>query len=188
MNPYPPNAPAPWPHGPPPMQPILPTVGVGVKIMAGIQCFFGGVALLFSPFTFFQRGLAHDKVSIALYAATWDGPAAPFFYSQFAIGLLLALALLGSGIGLFMSKRWARTLGLVYGASALFMLVVGQIMAALFMYPAITPFLDSTNTVERAGAMGGLIGGIFGAFVGAILPTAMLIVLGRKAIVPQLRD
>ena len=58
----------------------------------------------------------------------------------------------------------------------------------LVVYPALSPFLESPNAVERGGAIGGLVGGIFGAFFGAVLPVAMLIVLGRKSIVPQLRD
>ncbi len=181
MQPYP----APWPHGPPPPPQ---GVGIGVKIMAGIQCFFGGVGVLYTPFSFFQSKLARDPVSRAIYDAMWDGPAAIWFGFQILIGTVLAAALLASGVGLFWSKRWARTVGLVYGAAALFMLVCGQIATFLVVIPVLQPFLDSHNPVERAGAMGGLIGGVMGGFIGAILPVAMLIVLGRKAIVPQLRD
>jgi hypothetical protein len=161
---------------------------VGVKIMAGIQCFFGGIGVLYTPFSVFQGNLARDPVSRAMHDAMWSGPAAIWFGFSILIGTLLAGALLASGIGLFWSKRWARTLGLVYGAGALVMLVCGQIAMLIVVYPVLTPFVDSTNPVERAGAIGGLIGGVFGSFLGAILPVAMLIVLGRKAIVPQLRD
>jgi len=182
MNPYPQG---PWYPGPPPPPP---GVGVGVKVLAGFQCFFGALGMLLAPLTFVQRSMAHDAVSMAMYAAMWDGPAAVWFYFQVAVGILLAIALLVSGIGLFMSKRWARTLGLVYGSSSLLMLVAGQIAMLLVVYPALSPFLESPNAVERGGAIGGLVGGIFGAFFGAVLPVAMLIVLGRKSIVPQLRD
>ena len=184
MTPYP-NAPAPW-HQPPPPPPI--GVGVGVKVLAGIQCFFGGLGILLSPFTLLQRNTAKDAVSKAIFSAMWDGPMAIYSWFQLAIGILLAGALLASGIGLFMSKRWARTLGLIYGVAALVMLVVGQLVTIIVVYPVLTPFLDSTNAVERAGAIGGLAGGAGGACVAAILPVAMLIVLGRKSMNDQLRD
>lgn len=183
MTPYP-NAPAPW-HQPPPPPPV--GVGVGVKILAGIQCFFGGLGLLLSPLSFVQRNTAKDPVSKAIFAAMWDGPMAIFSYFQLAVGILLACALLVSGVGLFMSKRWARTLGLIYGVAALVMLVVGQLVSIVVIYPVLSPFLDSTNAVERAGAIGGLAGGVGGACFGAILPVAMLIVLGRKSMEPQLQ-
>lgn len=186
MTPYPnPNVPAPW-HQPPPPPPE--GVGVGVKILAGIQCFFGALGLLMSPLTLLQRNAAKDAVSKAIFAAMWDGPMAIFAWLQLAIGVVLAAALVASGVGLFMSKRWARTLGLVYGAAALVMLVVGQIVTITVVYPALGPFLDSSNAVERAGAIGGLAGGAGGACIAAILPVAMLIVLGRKSMNAQLRD
>ena len=182
MSPYPQG---PWYPGPPPLPP---GVGVGVKVLAGFQCFFGAVGLLMAPLSFVQRSMARDTVSMAMYAAMWDGPAAIWFYFSVAAGILLALALLVSGIGLFMSKRWARTLGLIYGGSSLLMLIAGQLVMLLVVYPVLTPFLESHNPVERGGAIGGLVGGLFGMLFGAVLPVAMLIVLGRKSIVPQLRD
>lgn len=161
---------------------------MGVKVLAGFQCFFGGLGVLYTPFAVFQMSFARDAVSKAIYEAMWHGPAAIWSWFQLLVGIALAGIELASGIGLFMSKRWARTLGLVYGGAALVMLVAGQIVTFVVLAPVLDSFRTSSNPIERAAAMGGMIGGIVGAFFGAILPVTMLIVLGRKAIVPQLRD
>ncbi len=168
-------------YGPPPGP------GAGLKVLAVFQILFGLLGLLSPVMTLVTRHAAKDPVSRELDHAMWEGPAALWFDASLVFGVVLAILLLSTGIGLFMGKRWCRTTGIAYGISSIVLMLIGQAVMAVVAYPLLLDKLDAASPVARGAAMGGLIGGLMGSCFGMILPIATLIVLGRKKVLEVLR-
>ena len=170
-------------------QAAAPRPSTGLKVLAVIQILFGLFGIIGAPVGALLANLqlSKDPLQQRLHDVMWEGPAAAWSYGSLALGLVLSVLLVSTGIGLWRGKLWSRKTGLVYGAGSLVMLVAGQVVMMLFVYPMLMEQMDASNPIARAGAMGGLIGGLGGALFGAILPAVTLVVLGRSSVKGQLQ-
>ena len=108
---------------------------------------------------------------------------AAFMELSIPLGVLSSGALLASGIGLLLLKRWARIMSIGYAIYAIVFGIVGSIMNFLFL---VRPMIEEANQKqgpEAAGAMGGAIGGTIGGCCGLIYPILILIFLPRPKVV-----
>ncbi len=177
---------------PPPYVPYAPPTprgpSTGLKVLAVFQILFGCFGVIGTPISAILANLqlSKDPVQMKLHDALWEGPGAIYSYASVIVGFFLAILLIVTGVGLWRAKLWSRKTGIAYGAVALVMLVVGQLVMMLMVYPMLMEQLDASNPVQRAGAMGGMIGGLAGALFGGILPLVTLIALGRSSVKSQL--
>jgi hypothetical protein len=133
-----------------------------VTVFGVLNCVFGGLGLLCTPFTA-VIGLASMYKTMGVTAAytAWNIFAA-------CVGFGLSIWLLTLGIGLLMMKRWARRGSVVYSIANIIwaFVVVGINIVALSLGWVTMP------ESQMAGFIGGTCGGLCG---GMIYPVLLLI-------------
>jgi hypothetical protein len=154
---------------------------LGIVMMA-----FGGLGLLSAPMTLASRELGNQTGSGSVQDLIWEGPLATWMSFALFFGTLIALLLLVSGFGVFKRKPWARKSAIGYGITTLVFGALGQLMNVVFLYPKLLELMDSSNTVEKSAAMGGMIGGVIGGLFGMILPIVVLVAMGRPTVKAEL--
>ena len=93
------------------------------------------------------------------------------------IDLILEIILIISGIGVFMLKRWARTLALIYAWATIILAIIGLITVV----PQIAKISPDAHSSFKAGMMGGLIGGA----IALAYPIILLIFFSRRGVKEQ---
>lgn len=158
----------------------------GVTVLGIVMMAFGALGLLSWPMTAASRALGSQTGSGSVQDLIWEGPLASWMTISLALGTLIALLLLASGYGVFKRTPWARKAAVTYGVVTLVFAAIGQFMNVVFLYPKLIELLDSSNTVERSAAMGGMIGGVIGGLFGLILPVVVLVVMSRPTVKAEL--
>jgi hypothetical protein len=109
---------------------------------------------------------------------------AAYNYASMVLGLLVALLLIGAGILLLLGHRLGRTLSNVYAGLAIFFVVVGAVINAIFLFGPLLQMLNSARSPgEFGGAIGGLVGGTVGSVFGLVYPVVVLFFMNRKVLV-----
>ncbi len=147
---------------------------------------FGGIGLFSAPLALMSRFLGSHAGSSRIQDLMWTGTVGAWMWASMGLGTLLALLLLGSGVGVLRRQRWARKASLAYAISAIAFGILAQLVNIVFLYPKLMGMLQTGSAVERGGAIGGLVGGIFGGLFGMILPIAVLIVVTRPSVRAEL--
>lgn len=99
------------------------------------------------------------------------------------LGLVVATALLISGIGLLNLKPWARTLSLIYGVFAIVIVIVNSVVSYSVL---VVPMLQKAREMQgpaAAGAVGGAYGSMVGGCFGLVYPILLLIFMTRPNVV-----
>lgn len=172
---------------PPTVEPPAPAApSSGLKILGIAQCALGVFGLLSAPLTLVTRALAQDPGSRRVQHLLWDGWLGAWTYLSLAIGTALAVLLIVAGVGVIKGRALGRKLSLVHAATAIALVIIGQIIAATALYPALFELASSGSAAERGGAIGGVVGGLFGSLIGLILPAVELYVMTRPHVKEQL--
>jgi hypothetical protein len=102
-----------------------------------------------------------------------------------ALGIVFAIVLFASGIGLLRMRPWGRTAALAYAGYAVFSTVVG--MAIHWIYVA-QPLLAEQGPGGRTdpAQIGGAIGGMVGGCLGLVYPILLWYFMPRPAVVAAL--
>jgi len=106
-----------------------------------------------------------------------------YLWASFVLGFFATIVLVAAGIGLILSKAWARPATIAYGVYAIVMSLVGQVINAVFV---IGPLMESASAgggPEAIGATAGAIGGMAGGCIGLIYPIVLLVFMFRKNVV-----
>ena len=182
MNPYAPPAHAPTPPVAPPDLRSGP--GTGLLILGIVQIMFGGLGLLTAPLLMLTKSLARDPVSRQIQELTWEGGLGIWTRISLVLGFVMAVALIAAGFGVIKLKPWARPLSMGYAAVALVVVVIGQVMSALYLYPVLFDLVaqGTRNPVAYAGGIGGIAGGIGGGVFALVFPVVILVVMTRRSV------
>jgi hypothetical protein len=125
-------------------------------------------------------------MSEKIQSVQYEGGMAVVTYAQLAVGGILAVVLLASGIGLLRAAPWARTSSLAYAVAAIIVNAASQVVAFVFVYPAIGEITQSQGGEAGTAAMSIAYGaGICGGIFSLALPITMLIVLTRPSVKAQ---
>jgi hypothetical protein len=161
-------------------------LSTGLTIMAILMLIFGGLGLFSAPFTLISKELGMRTGSAHIQELMWRGPLGVWMMSSLAIGTLLSIWLAVGGFGILKRRAWARRVSLGYAIANLVFTLLGQVMSLLLLYPVLGALIDSSDPVERAGAVGGLAGGIAGGLFAMLLPVALLVILTRPGVKAEL--
>jgi len=100
------------------------------------------------------------------------------------IGIVFAIILIASGIGLLLMQNWARILAVIYSILEMIMVVVGAIVSQRIMAQAMTSQIHGASPgMVHAFAM---IGFVMGIGIGLAYPILLLIFMTRPKIVEAL--
>jgi hypothetical protein len=191
VNPYAPPAPQVSPYPPPPPLPPGGRPTTGVKVLAWFQIVLGALGILAVPCTLGLRGFATgcgppNALNEKIQNLPYEGGLGIWTYTSLALGAVLSVVLLAAGIGLLGAKPWARLASLVYAVATIVLQAIGQVVAFVFLYPAISDAAaESGGAAGNAAVTGGYIGGICGGLFAFALPITMLIVLTRPSVKAQ---
>ncbi len=108
---------------------------------------------------------------------------------QMALGTILAVVAIISGVGLLKFKPWGRKLSNFYAVSSLLLLIIAIANSVIFQ---IMPAIQEANNPGAGpeaigGAVGGSIGGVLTFCFGIIYPICILVFLNRRQFVQQIQ-
>ena len=103
-----------------------------------------------------------------------------------ALGTALAVLLIVAGVAVTRGRALGRKLSIAHALATLALVVVGQIVTALLLYPALLELAANGGAAERGGAVGGIAGGLLGSAVALVLPAIELVVMSRPQVKEQL--
>jgi hypothetical protein len=107
-------------------------------------------------------------------------------YASSLIGGVLTLVLCIAGIGLLMDKAWGRLASLAYGGATILFGLLGILMNAIFLFPAMLELADSSRPEVAGGVIGGVVGGVAGSCIGLVYPVLLIVFMTRKPVVEYL--
>lgn len=172
---------------PPPAAPAAaPAPSSGLKILGIAQCALGVFGLLSAPLSLLTRAMARDPGSQRVQHLLWDGWLGAWTYASLLIGTALAVLLIVAGVGVLKGRALGRRLSMIHAVAAIALVVVGQIVAVVGLYPALFELAASGSAAERGGAIGGVVGGLFGSLVALVLPAVELYVMTRPDVKERL--
>ncbi|MBK7584561.1 MAG: hypothetical protein IPI67_30790 [Myxococcales bacterium] len=173
---------------PPPTPPPVPlpreAPSSGLRLLGIAQCALGVFGLSAAPLTLITRFVARDPGSLRVQELLWEGFLGAWMYASLALGTLAAILLIAAGVGVVRGRRWGRSLTLWHAGISVALMVLGQLVSVLFLYPALWQLGQGGTAAERGGAIGGVVGGLFGGLFALVLPVLELIVMTR----PHVRD
>ena len=188
FNPYQPQASAQRNTLLPGQRPAIATVFGILNLVFGILGVCGSVASV-GGFAFLYSGVFDAKMKAQMNLQQFDDPV--FFgllSMQMALGTILSVVIIISGIGLLKFKPWGRKLANFYAIAYLILLVVGVTINIVF---TVIPAINEANSLGASpdkigGAVGGVLGGVFSVCFGVIFPICILIFLNRRQFVDQI--
>ena len=147
-----------------PVESAVPGRPTSVTVFGILNIVFGGMGVACSPFGGAMVAISSAEMQFApAYRA--------YIIVSMILGFLFAVLELASGIGLLMTKRWARIAALVYGYAAIILGIVGTIVSVVMV--ATGAFGDQPGTTP--GAIGGTVGGL----IGLIYPVLLVIFMSK---------
>lgn len=155
-------------------EPSPPQRPTAVTVLGTLNIIFGGLSLLCSPLGIIGLLVPQPQSPFQLSA----GMKMTAFVS-YCVGLIFAVILLASGVGLLKLKSWARQMAYIYGWVALIWGILGIIVNAILFIPA----LNNIPQEAAPGIIGGLIGGFCGGLLGLIYPVFLIVYLRKPHIV-----
>jgi hypothetical protein len=154
-----------------PVQPVSVEKPTSVTVFGVLNCVFGGLGLLCTPFGLLVGAAAMQKTMEATAAyKTWT-------LAGGIIGIGFSIWLLVLGIGLLMFKKWARSGSVVYACIMIVWSIigVGVNIAAVWLH---------WITVPEAG-LPGYIGGTVGGMCGGLIYPVLLLIFMQTSKVKQ---
>jgi hypothetical protein len=162
----------------------------GILHIVGAVIGLGGLIVNFAqgdPKEAFTEAFKQPGVNVIISEDALNALDPIFKYQQpLAIaGLVIAVLLLLSGIGLLMSTSWSLKLSNIYSTLSLIMKVVAIILAVTLFAPAYNKFFDSITGMDETMLSimkGSVIGGLFAPLLIAIYPILSFILLNKKVV------
>jgi len=154
----------------------------GLKVLGIAQCALGLFGLASAPLAIVTRLLVRDPASRRMQELMWEGALGAWMYTSLALGTLVAMVLIAAGAQVLRGRRSGRTLTLVHAVASIALLIIGQLVSLLLLYPMLWQMGSSGNPAERGGAIGGMVGGLFGSLFGLALPVVELVVMTRPGV------
>jgi hypothetical protein len=181
-----PSAPtAPPAVAPPPIAsavqvPLAPAKPVGLIALGIVAIVFGLIGLFLGVVRVVLMRLGTIELANGRFI---EFDSAPWRIAWTLADTALAAALVVVGIGLILTRRWSRTLGLLVAALQLLSTIGNFVVIIMTMFQA--PEIEGAEGVRQsanhlAAAVGTLLGGV--------LPLVMLLVLSRRSTVEALAD
>ena len=170
-------------------RPVIATVFGILNLVFGIIGVCSSVVSL-AGFAFLSSGMMDPQMKEQMKLSQLDNPIYfGLLCMQLALGSILAVVIIASGIGLLKFKPWGRKLANFYAVASLIMLVIGVTISVIFQ---IIPAINEANNPgagpeAMGGAIGGSIGGVFTICFGSIFPICILVFLNRKQFVEQIQ-
>lgn len=174
---------------PPPPVPVAatpPAPSSGLKLLGIAQCALGAFGIATAPLALITRALVQDPGSRQVQDLLWDGWLGAWTYASLTLGTALAVLLIVAGVAVTRGRALGRKLSIAHALATLALVVVGQIVTALLLYPALLELAANGGAAERGGAVGGIAGGLLGSAVALVLPAIELVVMSRPQVKEQL--
>jgi hypothetical protein len=151
-------------QGPVILPPVVIEKPTSVTVFGVLNCVFGGMGLLCTPFSMIGIMMPNQAMEIA-------PPYKIFLLVSSVAGICFSAWLLSLGIGLLKFKGWARRGSIIYACIAIVWGIAGLILSFL----AMSMGWMAAPEGQMAGMIGGMLGGICGGIVGLIYPVLLLI-------------
>ncbi|HTL34290.1 MAG TPA: hypothetical protein VL326_14280 [Kofleriaceae bacterium] len=157
--------------------PLTPPPPRSIKTIGTLNLVFAGLGLLGSLMTYamYFGGLeltpGHPN---PVKEATLSSPTyMSFLKASMVAGLVAAVVLGASGIGLRAMKNWGRKLALFYAVYGIFAAITGMVMMVKYLMPALSKLHDPA-------AQGGMMGGVMGGLIGIAYPVVILVFMSKQ--------
>jgi len=98
------------------------------------------------------------------------------------LGVIVSFILVAAGIGLLQRREWARKVTIGYGIYGVVTGLVSSWVQMFHVIPLMEEMLETANTAERAGVIGGIAGGYGGMCMGLAYPILVLIFMNRSVV------
>lgn len=127
--------------------------------------------------------LAHDTNNPMIQIIRDNPGYAAYLKVSALLGVLVSLALLAAGIGLWLLKPWGRVLSIAYGIFAVISVPINSVLSYLFVTrPLMEQMMQHQQHNDAAAtgaAVGGAVGGLIGGCFGMIYPILLLVFMFR---------
>ncbi len=160
-----------------------------LTVLGILAILFGALQVLCTPLSL----LSLNNPMLKEFMPDFEGGYRLWIIVSATLGVLSALALLASGIGLLQVKEWARKLGVGLAVYYILFSFVGAAMQIVVMRPVMQRMMqDLAGTGAEQGAMmggmvGGMIGGVFGVVISLVIYGLVIYFLTRPEIVTACR-
>ncbi len=150
---------------------------VAVTIFSVLYLVFGSMALLCTPISIAMV----FAVDLLPTGGPTVMPAAMKLYTVVSgsLGLVIALAQVGAGIGLWQMRRWGLRTALGVAVANIAMVLLGLVVTLVFVVPEMA---NAAHGPQAAAQVGGAVGGVVGSVFGLILPGCALYFLTRPEV------
>lgn len=189
-NPYQPQSASAAGSLPPGQRPAIATVFGILNLVFGIMGICGNFASVAS-FAFLTSDAFDPEMKAQMNLQQFDNPIYfGLLCMQMALGTILAIVAIISGVGLLKFRPWGRKLANFYAVASLLLLVIAIANSVIFQ---IMPAIQEANNPGAApeaigGAIGGTVGGFFTFCFGMIYPVCILVFLNRRQFVQQIQS
>jgi len=189
FNPYQPQTSDPASALPNGQRPAVATVFGILNLVFGIMGICGTVVSAAS-FAVLSSDAFDPEMKARMNMQQFDNPIYfGLLCMQMAMGTILAVVVIISGIGLLKFKPWGRKLANFYAVASLLLLVIAIANSVIFQ---IMPAIQEANNPGAGpeavgGAVGGTIGGVLTLCFGTIYPVCILVFLNRRQFVQQIQ-
>ncbi len=189
FNPYQPQTPDTSSSLPNGQRPAVATVFGILNLVFGIMGICGTIASAVS-FAILSSDMFDPEMKAQMNMQQFDNPIYfGLLCMQMAMGTILAIVVIISGIGLLKFKPWGRKLANFYAIASLLLLFIAIANSVIFQ---IMPAIEEANNPGAGpeafgGAVGGTVGGVFTFCLGIIYPICILVFLNRRQFVQQIQ-
>jgi hypothetical protein len=106
-------------------------------------------------------------------------------YSKISVVVhaLACLVLFGIGIGLLKARPWARRCAIGYGVYAVVAALIGNVVAAHYVYLPLLGRLDSLKGPEQFAVFAVMGGAVFGLVIGLTFPILLIFFMTRPRVI-----
>ena len=149
-----------------------------VTVFGILNIVFGGMSLMCSPVGIISILIPQPNSPFQL-----GGGMKLYTLVSYGIGMIMAVVLLTSGIGLLKLKNWARQTAFVYGWIAIGWSILGVIITGLLL----SSNLRDVSQEALPAAIGGMVGGMCGGLIGLIYPVLLIIFMRKPHVIEACR-
>ena len=157
-----------------------------VTVFGVLNIVFGALGLLGTPFSAMVLAASDARNPVVVVLRENAGYRAWFILGH-CLGVVVAIALVVTGIGLLKLKPWARKASIAYGIYAIAMGVIGFIVNAVYLFGPLMERARQAHGAEAGAAIGGTIGGALGGCLALVYPVLLLIFMTRPNVAAAFR-
>ena len=181
MEPNPYRSPSAFPPPPPPASRPVSLIVFGIlNILFGVLGLCGTVGSAAMFYVELPQDPAVPNPAIELLKT--DATYRLFTQVAIVLGGLMALVVIGAGIGLLLGKAWGRTLSIGYAWYTIVAVIIGMIVTWMFLLGPTMAALKEAQGPAAMGALGGVIGGLVGGLFSLVYPVLLLIFMNRASL------